>query len=181
MQKTFYLLAFSILITFNFAFAKDNLVDYKVSNNKNNFQETLRLEAFNKLIKNNKNKSLVYKLVAVNTFFNQMKYKTDIELWGKNDYWAKPLEFLKKGAGDCEDYALAKLYALKKLGISQNKFKLYYSKIKKNEKPHMVLAFYYKENKEPLILDNFNKKIFTTTKRNDLEYIYAFNTIMLNK
>lgn len=136
---------------------------------------------FEKLISENQNKSILKKLIAVNNFFNQISYKNDSETWGKNDYWAKPKEFLAKGAGDCEDYALAKLYALMQLGIPQNKFKLIYSKIKKNEKPHMVLAYYYNPEKEPLILDNFNKKIFLKNKRNDLEYIYAFNTIMLNK
>lgn len=136
---------------------------------------------FEKLISENQNKSILNKLIAVNNFFNQISYKNDSETWGKNDYWAKPKEFLAKGAGDCEDYALAKLYALMQLGIPQNKFKLIYSKIKKNEKPHMVLAYYYNSEKEPLILDNFNKKIFLKNKRNDLEYIYAFNTIMLNK
>lgn len=140
-----------------------------------------RAMGFEKLISDNQDKSILNKLVAVNDFFNQISYKEDNRNWGKNDYWAKPKEFLNKGAGDCEDYALAKLYALNKLGIPQNKFKLIYSKIKKNEKPHMVLAYYYNPEKEPLILDNFNKKIFLKNKRNDLEYIYAFNTIMLNK
>lgn len=140
-----------------------------------------RIIGFENLIKKNQHKSTLHKLIAVNKFFNKITYKEDKQTWGKNDYWAKPKEFLNKGAGDCEDYALAKLYALNKLGIPLNKFKLIYSKIKKNEKPHMVLAYYYNTKKEPLILDNFNKKIFLANKRNDLEYIYAFNTIMLNK
>ncbi len=146
----------------------------------NNYAEK-RVIGFEKLINDNQNKSILKKLMAVNNFFNQISYKDDKETWGKKDYWAKPKEFLAKGAGDCEDYALAKLYALNKLGIPQDKFKLIYSKIKKNEKPHMVLAYYYNPKKEPLILDNFNKKIFLKNKRDDLEYIYAFNTIMLNK
>lgn len=164
-------LAIIFFIVTSFAFASD------ISET----QANKRVIGFEKLINDNQNKPILHKLIAVNNFFNQISYKKDQEIWGKKDYWAKPSEFLRKGAGDCEDFALAKLYALEKLGIPQNRFKLIYSKIKKNEKPHMVLAYYYNLKKEPLILDNFNKKIFEKNKRNDLEYIYAFNTIMLNK
>lgn len=141
----------------------------------------IRLDNYDKMIEDNKNKSLVHKLVAVNKFFNKITYKNDSSNWGKKDYWAKPKEFLSKGAGDCEDFALAKLYALQELGIPKEKLKLIYSKVKKDNKYHMVLAYYHDNNKEPFILDNFNQKIFTADKRDDLVYIYSFNTIMLNK
>jgi len=154
---------------------------FTILNASNITSSQIRALNFEKLIINNQNKPILHKLIAVNNFFNQITYKQDKQVWGKNDYWAKPSEFLKKGAGDCEDFALAKLYALQKLGIPKNKFKLIYSKIKKSEKSHMVLAYYHDNKKEPLILDNFNKKIFLATNRDDLEYIYAFNTIMLNK
>ena len=49
------------------------------------------------------------RLAAVNGFFNQrVAFRDDIEVWGQIDYWATPLELLDKGAGDCEDYAIAK-------------------------------------------------------------------------
>lgn len=140
-----------------------------------------RFLSYENLIKENQDKSLVRKLIAVNRFFNRLKYVEDKKTWGKNDYWAKPKEFLYKGKGDCEDYALAKLYALMQLGIPKNKFKLIYSKVKATKKSHLVLAYYHNDKKEPLILDNFNKKIISKTKRKDLVYIYAFNTIMLDK
>lgn len=155
--------------------------------NASTFEDKLLMQEkfsnYDKLINENKNKPLVYKLIAVNSFFNQVKYQDDRSTWNKKDYWAKPDEFLKKGAGDCEDFALAKLYALQQLGISKDKFKLIYSKIKygKITKPHIVLAYYYNEKKEPLILDNFSTKITSANKRKDLVYIYAFNTIMLDK
>ena len=50
-------------------------------------------------------------LAAINTFVNGFKYKSDIENYGVNDYWAKPKEFFAKKSGDCEDYVIGK-YAL---------------------------------------------------------------------
>ncbi len=37
-----------------------------------------------------------------NHFFNQMRFVSDSELWGVNDYWATPVEFLIACGGDCE-------------------------------------------------------------------------------
>ena len=49
------------------------------------------------------------KLNEVNQFFNaRMAFRDDIVVWKQQDYWATPIEFLRKGAGDCEDFALAK-------------------------------------------------------------------------
>ncbi|HEX7617343.1 MAG TPA: transglutaminase-like cysteine peptidase, partial [Verrucomicrobiae bacterium] len=37
---------------------------------------------------------------------------SDLAQYGVEDYWASPLESLGSGAGDCEDYAIAKYIAL---------------------------------------------------------------------
>lgn len=37
----------------------------------------------------------------------------------KGDRWSTPAETLSKAAGDCEDYAVAKMHALKELGVSE--------------------------------------------------------------
>ena len=41
-------------------------------------------------------------------FFNSVKYSDDKDIYGINDYWASPYEFLARDRGDCEDYAIAK-------------------------------------------------------------------------
>ena len=66
---------------------------------------------------------LMEQLKAVNNFFNQWPYKTDIANWGLEDYWATPKEFFKK-SGDCEDYAIAKYYALRDLGVPAHKMRV---------------------------------------------------------
>ncbi len=66
---------------------------------------------------------LMDQLKAVNNFFNQWPYKNDIANWGLEDYWATPKEFFKK-SGDCEDYAIAKYYALRDLGVPTHKMRI---------------------------------------------------------
>lgn len=53
-------------------------------------------------------------LEAVNGAVNGVRYAAD----GAEDAWTAPAEFLRRGSGDCEDYALAKYAALRALGIS---------------------------------------------------------------
>lgn len=53
-------------------------------------------------------------LEAVNGAVNRMRYAAD----GIDDAWAAPAEFLLRGSGDCEDYALAKYAALRSLGVA---------------------------------------------------------------
>ena len=116
------------------------------------------------------------KLKAVNRFFNdQILYQTDRAAWGKKDYWATPSETLAKGAGDCEDFAIAKYYALKDLGLDESKLKIVYVRSNQFKDPHMVLAVTGKPGGDPLILDNIAKNISTLSNRTDLTPVYAFN------
>lgn len=54
-------------------------------------------------------------LRAVNAYLNRVPYRTDLENYGSEDYWATPREFFARG-GDCEDYAIAKYLSLRALG-----------------------------------------------------------------
>ncbi|ROV60432.1 sulfate adenylyltransferase [Vibrio ponticus] len=114
-------------------------------------------------------------LERVNQFFNQLNFVNDDRLWGKNDYWATPLEFLGSNAGDCEDFTIAKYFSLLELGVSDKKLRLVYVKALSLNQFHMVLAYYSHPSAEPLILDNINPEITTASKRRDLLPIYSFN------
>ncbi|WED24990.1 transglutaminase-like cysteine peptidase [Vibrio sp. JC009] len=115
------------------------------------------------------------KLYEVNRFFNQMNFVNDIYLWGKNDYWATPLEFLGANGGDCEDFTIAKYFSLLELGVSDKKLRLAYVKALRLNEFHMVLTYYEKPSSVPLILDNINPQIKPATRRKDLLPIYSFN------
>ena len=130
-------------------------------------------------MKKNQKSSTKKKLEKVNDFFNAVKYKRDKKIYGVSDYWASPSEFLARDVGDCEDYVIAKYFALKHLGISTSKMFLSYVRLKGSSDAHMVLSYYETPNSEPLILDNFRRIIYPASKRNDLKLIYNFNPNIL--
>ena len=138
-----------------------------------------RVLIWDKVIEGAKKKPTLEKIKAVNDFFNKIKYRRDSRHWKKRDYWASPFEFMGTGAGDCEDYAIAKYFSLRKLGIPDRKMRITYVKYKgrrtKYDQAHMVLTYYHKPNSTPIVLDNINKKLKLATKRKDLKPIYSFN------
>lgn len=60
-------------------------------------------------------KDAMTQLRAVNAYLNTLPYRTDLENYGAEDYWATPRELFARG-GDCEDYAIAKYLSLRALG-----------------------------------------------------------------
>ena len=127
------------------------------------------------------NASDLQKLNAVNDFFNNVRYATDAKVYNTSDYWATPWEFLGKDMGDCEDYVISKYFALIYLGIDPKKLFFSYVKSIKFNTAHMVLTYFETPRSEPLVLDNYNLKIFPASQRNDLIPIYNFNGESLYK
>ena len=116
------------------------------------------------------------KLNEVNRFFNRkVRFVDDIQLWRENDYWATPVEMLVKGAGDCEDYSIAKYFTLRRLGIPSEKLRITYVKALNYNQAHMVLTYYASPSAEPLVLDNLINDIRPASQRKDLLPVYAFN------
>ena len=115
------------------------------------------------------------KLEAVNSFFNQLEFVADRDHWGKEDYWATPREMLLSNGGDCEDFATAKYFTLRRLDIPDGKMHLTYVKALKLQQPHMVLSYYSEPTADPLILDSLVHEILTASERPDLIPIYSFN------
>jgi predicted transglutaminase-like cysteine proteinase len=148
----------------------------KKAENKCGKDAPARLISWGNLIRLDKSKSDQEKLDKVNAFFNStLSYGDDIDLWGVKDYWATPIEFLCKGAGDCEDYAIAKYFTLKAMGVSEEKLNIAYVKALHFNKTHMVLTYYDNPGEEPLILDNLINDIKPASQRNDLSPIFSFN------
>jgi predicted transglutaminase-like cysteine proteinase len=116
------------------------------------------------------------KLELVNDFMNRTPFLSDLQHWGKEDYWATPVEFLSTNGGDCEDFSIAKYFALRSLGVPDEKLRITYVKevVVYNE-AHMVLAYFPAPDAEPLVLDNINKTIRPASTRTDLVPVYSFN------
>jgi len=135
-----------------------------------------RILAWEELINSSGNLSERDKLTAVNRFFNrQIRFMDDIRLWGVNDYWATPVEMLVKGAGDCEDYSIAKYFTLRRLGVPADRLRITYVKALNYNQAHMVLTYYATPSAEPLVLDNLINDIKPASQRRDLLPVYAFN------
>jgi len=116
------------------------------------------------------------KLKEVNDFFNQqIEFVDDADLWGMVDYWATPVELLAQGAGDCEDYSIAKYFTLRELGVPDKKMRITYVKAIELNQAHMVLTYFDTPRSIPVVLDNLIPAIKQATKRRDLLPVYSFN------
>jgi predicted transglutaminase-like cysteine proteinase len=123
------------------------------------------------------------KLGKVNAFFNdQLRFSDDQEIWNSSDYWATPMETLAKGAGDCEDFAIAKYYSLLYLGVPVERLRLTYVRARINGagnaivQAHMVLTYYPSPEAVPLVLDNLIDSILPASRRPDLQPVFSFNS-----
>ena len=119
-------------------------------------------------------------LDAVNRFYNErIVFRTDLEVWGRVDYWASPLEMMGKGAGDCEDYAIGKYFTLLAAGVPESSLRLVYVRadLPGSSSPvaHMVLAHYANPNADPSILDNLVRSVQPASTRRDLTPVFSFN------
>lgn len=123
------------------------------------------------------------KLSNINSFFNQLRFVDDIKLWGEENYWATPIEFIGVNGGDCEDFAIAKYFSLLEVGVPDEKMRITMVKAIKLNQYHMVVAYYETPSSVPLILDNLTGKIELASKRTDLLPVYSFNgkQLWLNK
>lgn len=134
-----------------------------------------RLLAWQEFVRNDNSNSEQEKLERANRFFNRLTFVSDAILWQKKDYWATPVEFLARNEGDCEDFAVAKYFTLKLLGVPEQKLNITYVKAWKLNQAHMVVTYYATPGAEPLVLDNLIEEIKPGSERPDLLPVYSFN------
>lgn len=120
-----------------------------------------------------KDKSTREKINAVNTFANNIRYVEDSEIWGKSDYWATPLEFLSKGAGDCEDYAIIKYVSLRALGLAEDQMRVAIVQDTSKNRAHAVLIVDTEEG--AVVLDNQNKRVVTAQSISHYKPYFSLN------
>jgi predicted transglutaminase-like cysteine proteinase len=134
-----------------------------------------RVGKWREILASDKNMSEPAKLELVNRFFNALPFVSDLEHWGKMDYWATPLEFMQSNGGDCEDFAIAKYLTLRELGVPTERLRITYVNALTLNQAHMVLAYYATPDAEPLVLDNLKASILPASQRADLVPVYSFN------
>jgi predicted transglutaminase-like cysteine proteinase len=95
-------------------------------------------------------------LEAVNRFLNDWRYKADDQNYGRRDYWATPLEFLRH-SGDCEDYAIAKYVTLREIGFAPDQLRVVVVRDVARDLAHAVLAVYLDD--QVYVLDNLTNAV----------------------
>ncbi len=87
---------------------------------------------------------------------------SDEAQWRVPDQWSAPLETLRSGRGDCEDYAIVKYAALSAAGIPERDMKIVILTNAFPNEDHAVLAV--RVEGEWLILDNRNLALVRDTE-----------------
>jgi len=138
-----------------------------------------RVKSWFKVMRSAASLSEADKLRAVNSFFNALPNLDDDAHWGAQDYWATPLELIGSNGGDCEDFALAKYFTLRELGVPDERLRITYVKAylrsSRQVQSHMVLSYYTTADAEPLLLDNLTDAIKPASQRGDLLPTFSFN------
>lgn len=123
------------------------------------------------------------RLKDVNDFFDdRIRFMSDRNNWHLEDYWATPIESLGRGAGDCEDYVIAKYFTLIEAGMDRTKLRWFYVMATlmnggtQTTEAHMVLGYYATPSSEPLILDSLTQVILPASRRPDLIPVFSFNS-----
>ncbi len=106
----------------------------------------------------------------VNGFFNRWAQRTDAQLYGEEEHWACAGEFLSKGGGDCEDFAIIKYIALRDLGWPASKLWVLAVYDVSRKQGHAVLAAQVKDSF--FILDNVSRPTYLILDHTSLVALY---------
>ena len=91
---------------------------------------------------------------------------------GAKDYWATPSELFARG-GDCEDYAIAKFFALRSLGFDNKNLRLVVLQDLEKGIAHAVLIVHF--GHQDLILDNQLTSTVPADQIRHYKPIYSIN------
>jgi len=108
---------------------------------------------------------------AVNLAIRPM---SDQAQYGASDIWASPLMTFGSGAGDCEDYAIAKYVALSEAGMAAADLRLVVVHDGKTNEGHMVAAA--SVDGRWLILDNRTMRLVADSEVPDLTPLAALGS-----
>lgn len=119
------------------------------------------------------NMSAAQTLGVVNRSVNgAMRYRSDARNWGQGDYWADPSEVAQKGAGDCEDFAIAKYWLLRSLGFSADKLQVVVLSDTRRQLYHAVLVAHV--DGVAYVLDNLSNAVSTDQRYTNYMPIMSF-------
>jgi len=114
------------------------------------------------------------RLDAVNRFVNQhVAFTNDIQQYGVSDRWMPAAETLRRGRGDCEDFAIAKLQMLRRAGFADKDLYLVILRDLGRRADHAVLVV--RAEGRMLVLDNGTSRIVDSETIADYRPIFTFS------
>lgn len=78
-------------------------------------------------------------VIDINEKINSIPYIPDEDNYKEDDYWAAPQEMIAHRGGDCEDYAIAKYFALIQMGFDEKTLKILVVDVPSAHAAHAVL------------------------------------------
>lgn len=112
-------------------------------------------------------------LGTVNAWVNARIRFTDDRAAGRADQWASAAQSLRRGRGDCEDYAIAKLQMLKALGVPADDLYLVVARDLVRRADHALLVV--RLDGRLVALDNETDQLLDATRANDYRPIFTYS------
>lgn len=101
-----------------------------------------------------------------------LTYRADAAIWNMGDYWANPVEMAQLGAGDCEDYAIAKYWLLRSLGVADENLQLVMLQDTRRQLFHAVLIAHV--GGDSYVLDNVSNRLLADADYGQYQPIMSF-------
>ena len=155
------------------AFTKWNIMFKRFENEFHSASNEKTINSWRSELEPLRNLSLEEKVIKVNQMMNDVRYASDNNVWGKSDFWATPIEFLQKGSGDCEDYAISKYASLEALGVPEERMRVVILQDTSKNLAHAILAVY--TDSGVMILDNQAKTVKYDIEISNYKPIYSIN------
>lgn len=114
------------------------------------------------------------RLAIINREINlSIAYTSDMAQFGAMDVWSSPMATFASGRGDCEDYAIAKMFALRASGIAAEDLRFVVARTRGGD-VHAVLAV--RNEGSWVILDNRSMILVEDTQAHDLNPLFALDS-----
>jgi predicted transglutaminase-like cysteine proteinase len=129
---------------------------------------------WSKLLRSQRGRSRVVQIATVNAWVNaRISFVDDIKAVGVSDQWASAAHSLKRGSGDCEDYAIAKMQLLRSLGVDASDLYLVIARDLVRQADHAMLVV--RMNGQLLLLDNGTDHITDARTAQDYRPIVSYS------
>lgn len=114
------------------------------------------------------------RLAIINAKVNQLiQYESDYSAYRVADHWAGPGETLARGRGDCEDYAILKMAALRAAGVPVKSMSMVVLLDRRRNLFHAILLV--STDKGRFVLDNLRNTVAMDTEFADYQPLFSMS------